>query len=306
MKNLKCIFAVLGVLVSEGYAMAQSKNELKEQNENLKLQIELLKLQQQAQQQNNTQQGNPQQAYYDNGGRGVVVQQSRLEKRVFESPEKLRTIGEDASREAQSARNVAELQARAQMQRNIEGFVKDALERYRKETQLDDAKKDQANDEQLSQGVAKGILNGCRVIDYELFYNASTKKYTAQVLVEYDKAGVMGLLESQEAAIMRNRAIFEKHMQDVFDEYEYEKTGSTYTMRKKAAENAMEQDNLDRQAKRDAQTRQQNADNDFREQESKQNYNLNRQRQYNKTVEKMQQQKIEGEIQKGDQIKQDK
>lgn len=321
MKNIKYFMLGLAVLVSAGNVMAQSKSDLKEQNELLKQQIELLKqqmnqnnqqqypqqqyLQQQYPQQGYPQQGYPQQSQMnnqpvagndDNGGRGAAVQLTRLEKRQFEDPTKLRAIGEDASREPQSARNIAEQQARAQMQRNIETFVKDGLDRYRKETQMDDAEKYQANDEQLSKGVAKGILSGCRVIDYDLFYNSSTKKYTAQVLVEYDKQGVIGLVESQEAAIMKNRAEFEKQLQDVFDEYELEKTGSTYSMRKAAKENAMQQDNLDRQAKRDYNARQQEADNDYRKLESQQNYKLKSQEQLNKVAKDLQEKNIDYQI----------
>ena len=335
MKNLKRILVVLAVIVSAGNVMAQSKKELEQQNELLKQQIELLKKQQSYQQQGypqqvypqqgyqqgypqqaypqqGYQQGYPQQAYPqqgyqqqgfyqqgftgDNGGRGATVQKTRIEMLQFNDPAKLRAIGEAASREPQSARNMAEQQARAQMQRQVESFVKDALDRYRKETALDDAGKYQANDEQLSTSVAKGILTGCRVIDYDLFYNSATRKYTAQVLVEYDKQGVIGLVESQEAAIMKNRAEFERKMHDVFDEYEMEKTGSTYAMRKAAAENAMKQDNLDRQANRDAQVRQQEADNAYRKMESQQNYKLKSQQQMNNVVKDLQEKNFDYEI----------
>ena len=307
MKNLKRILVVLAVIVSAGNVMAQSKKELEQQNELLKKQIELLKNKQSYQEQGYPQQAYPQQGYQqqgfsqqgftgDNGGRGEAVQMTRIERELFDNPSKLRAIGEAASREPQSARNIAELQARALLQRQIDSFVKDALDRYRKETVMDDAEKYQANDEQLSTSVAKGILTGCRVIDYELFYNSATRKYTAQVLVEYDKQGVIGLVESQEAAIMKNRAEFERKMHDVFDEYEMEKTGSTNAMRKAAAENAMKQDNLDRQANRDAKARQQEADNAYRKMESQQNYKLKSQQQMNNVVKDLQENNFDYEI----------
>ena len=297
MKNLKRILVVLAVIVSAGNVMAQSKKELEQQNELLKQQIELLKKQQSYQQQGYPQQVYPQQGFTgDNGGRGAAVQMTRIQQQQFVNPSKLRAIGEAASREPQFARNIAEQQARAQMQRQVESFVKDALDSYRKVTVMDDAEKYQANDEQLSTSVAKGILTGCRVIDYELFYNSATRKYTAQVLVEYDKQGVIGLVESQEAAIMKNRAEFERKMHDVFDEYEMEKTGSTNAMRKAAAENAMKQDNLDRQANRDAQARQQEADNAYRKMESQQNYKLKSQQQMNNVVKDLQEKNFDYEI----------
>lgn len=227
------------------------------------------------------------------------IQQTRVEKRQFEDSNKLRAIGEDESREKQSARDIAEVAARAQMQRQIESFVKNGLERYRKETQMDDAEKFQANDEQLAQTVSKGIQSGCKVIDYAVFYNKTTKKYKCQVLVEYDKQGVLGLIEAQEEAIMRNRDKFESHMQNVFDEYEMDKTGTTTAMRKQAAMDAQEEERLDRQAQRDARARQQEADNALRQQESNQNYNLSSQKQHQDTAKQMQKQKIDGEIMKG-------
>ncbi len=232
-------------------------------------------------------------------GYSQEVQKSRIELLQFAAPDKLRAKGEGESREKQSALNMAEAQARAQMQRQIETFTKDALERYRKETAMNDAEKYQANDEQLSQTVSKGILTGCRVVDYATYYNQTTRKYKVELLVEYDKAGVMGLVESQEAQIMENRAKFEKHMQDVFDEYEMDKNGTTTAMRKQAAIDAQNEAKLDRQEQRDARRRQQDADNALRRQESNQNYNLNSQRQVQETATKMQKQKIDGEIMKG-------
>ena len=338
MKNLKRILVVLAVIVSAGNVIKKKKKELELENENLRLKLELLKnqqnyhqqnyqqqnyqqqgYQQQGYQQQGYQQGYPQQAYPqqgyqqgypqqvypqqgftgDNGGRGAAGHMTRIQQQQFVNPSKLRAIGEAASREPQFARNIAEQQARAQMQRQVESFVKDALDSYRKVTVMDDAEKYQANDEQLSTSVAKGILTGCRVIDYELFYNSATRKYTAQVLVEYDKQGVIGLVESQEAAIMKNRAEFERKMHDVFDEYEMEKTGSTYAMRTAAAENAMKQDNLDRQANRDAQARQQEADNAYRKMESQQNYKLKSQQQMNNVVKDLQEKNFDYEIVNG-------
>lgn len=93
------------------------------------------------------------------------VKQSRIEKRQFEDSEKLRSVGKAESRDEMMARDMAEQNARAQMQRQIETFTKDALVRYRKQSQMNDTEKFMANDEQLSKTVAKGILTGCKVID---------------------------------------------------------------------------------------------------------------------------------------------
>ena len=164
---------------------------------------------------------------------------------------------------------------------------------------MNGAKNKQSKEEQITTLVSKRINNGCKGIDYERYYNPSTEEYTYEVLVEYDKQGVIGLVESQEAAIMKNRAEFERKMHDVFDEYEMEKTGSTYSMRKAAAENAMQQDNLDRQASRDAQVRQQEADNAYRKMESQQNYKLKSQQQMNNVVKDLQEKNFDYEIMNG-------
>lgn len=314
----KLFFFALCLMVGISSVDAQSKRELKKQQKQIERQQQYLQNQQVLQQQQMMMQqqqvqgypqqqvqGYPQQPVQgypqqqvgvDPDGYSQEIQKSRIELLQFANPEKLRAMGVDESREKQSAINIAEEQARAQMQRQIEAFTKDALERYRKETAMDDAEKYQANDEQLSQTVAKGILTGCKVVDYATYYNQATKKYKVEVLVEYDKAGVMGLIESQEAQIMANRAKFEAHMQDVFDEYEIEKTGSTAAQKKQMAEDAMNNKRLDAQAVRDAASKQQDADNALRQQESNQIFILNSQKQAQETAVKMQKQKIDGEV----------
>ena len=173
------------------------------------------------------------------------VKQSRIEKRQFEDSEKLRSVGKAESRD--------------QMQRQIETFTKDALVRYRKQSQMNDTEKFMANDEQLSKTVAKGILTGCKVIDQAKYYNKNKKKYKYEVLVEYDKAGVMSLLEQQDAEIMKNKAMFEKQMQEVFDEYDMEKKNATTGMRKQKAQDAIDNANKDAEHKRTMEAKQQNA-----------------------------------------------
>lgn len=187
------------------------------------------------------------------------IKQSRIEKRQFEDSEKLRSVGKAESRDEMMARDMAEQNARAQMQRQIETFTKDALVRYRKQSQMNDTEKFMANDEQLSKTVAKGILTGCKVIDQAKYYNKHTKKYKYEVLVEYDKAGVMSLLEQQDAEIMKNKAMFEKQMQEVFDEYDMEKKNATTGMRKQKAQDAIDNANKDAEHKRTMEAKQQSA-----------------------------------------------
>lgn len=197
-------------------------------------------------------------------GYSEEIQKTRIELREFEDLSKLRAIGIGESRDEALAKDIAEQNARAAMQRNIEAFTKDALDRYRKQVTMDDAESYEARDENLSTTVAKGILTGCRKIDTAKYYNKDTKKYKFEVLVEYDKAGVIGIIASQDAKIEADRDRFAAKMQEVFDEYDLEKTGETAAMRKAKAANAMEQDNLDRETERSMKQEQQKADNEQR------------------------------------------
>ena len=278
------VWSMVALLLSDN-AMAQSKKALKSEIEQLKQQNQMMMLMMMQNQQSNNQQQQTQEKMQgqnvqdigNNESEEQEVALSRVEIRQFEDPNKLRAVGEGQSREKQSALDYAELAARSMMQRQIESFTKTGLERYRKETQMDNAEQFQANDEQIAQLVSKGIQSGCKVIDFAIFYNKSSKKYKCQVLVEYDKAGVISLIESQDAIVMENRVKFEKHMQDLFDEMSMDKYGTTTTMRKQIEEDKIVQEQADRQAQRDAQVRQQEADNLLRSQESEQNYNLRKQ-----------------------------
>lgn len=220
-------------------------------------------------------------------GYSAEIQKSRIEQREFEDLNKLRAIGIGESRDEALAKDIAEQNARAAMQRNIEAFTKDALDRYRKQVTMDDAESYEARDENLSTTVAKGILTGCRKIDTAKYYNKDTKKYKFEVLVEYDKAGVIGIIASQDAKIEADRDRFAAKMQEVFDEYDLEKTGETAAMRKAKAANAMEQDNLDRETERSMKKEQQKADNDQRRRDAENETVLKRDAQRQETQKEM-------------------
>lgn len=224
------VITAFSLILSVGNVQAQNNNMTPEQMAQM---MQMMQMMQKMQGNNNA----------TDDGYSEELKQSRIEKRQFEDSEKLRSVGKAESRDEMMARDMAEQNARAQMQRQIETFTKDALERYRKQSQMNDAEKFMANDEQLSKTVAKGILTGCKVIDQAKYYNKNAKKYKYEVLVEYDKAGVMSLLEQQDAEIMKNKAMFEKQMQEVFDEYDMEKTGETAGMKKQKAQDAIDNAN---------------------------------------------------------------
>ena len=323
MKNLKRILVVLAVIVSAGNVMAQSKKELEQQNELLKQQIELLKKQQSYQQQSYQQQSYQQQGYQQQGYQqqgyqqqgyqqpmygangasnfdneyGILKKKSRLQEE-YEQPnkEKLLEIGIGSASNENTAKNKAEFNARGRMERTIETLLKQAYEEYDKDASMNGADKVLSNHETLIQGVTNRIASGCRISKFDTYYNPTTKKYTVELLLEYDKQGVIGLVEAQDKEIAKNRDEFVNRMQGLFEEYDLKKTGSTPSMRKAAAENAMKQDNLDRQANRDAQVRQQEADNAYRKMESQQNYKLKSQQQMNNVVKDLQENNFDYEI----------
>lgn len=69
----------------------------------------------------------------------------------------------------------------------------------------------------------------------------------------------MSLLEQQDAEIMKNKAMFEKQMQEVFDEYDMEKKNAATGMRKQKAQDAIDNANKDAEHKRTMEAKQQNA-----------------------------------------------
>lgn len=280
-KKIMAITA-FSLLLSAGNAQAQNNNMTPEQMAQM---MQMMQMMQKMQGNNNA----------TDDGYSEELKQSRIEKRQFEDSEKLRSVGKAESRDEMMARDMAEQNARAQMQRQIETFTKDALERYRKQSQMNDAEKFMANDEQLSKTVAKGILTGCKVIDQAKYYNKNAKKYKYEVLVEYDKAGVMSLLEQQDAEIMKNKAMFEKQMQEVFDEYDMEKTGETAGMKKQKAQDAIDNANKDAEHRRAIEAEQQRADNEQKAMDKNYEYNLQSQKQFQDTVKDLSKEKTKRE-----------
>ena len=280
-KKIMAITA-FSLLLSAGNAQAQNNNMTPEQMAQM---MQMMQMMQKMQGNNNA----------TDDGYSEELKQSRIEKRQFEDSEKLRSVGKAESRDEMKARDMAEQNARAQMQRQIETFTKDALERYRKQSQMNDAEKFMANDEQLSKTVAKGILTGCKVIDQAKYYNKNAKKYKYEVLVEYDKAGVMSLLEQQDAEIMKNKAMFEKQMQEVFDEYDMEKTGETAGMKKQKAQDAIDNANKDAEHRRAIEAEQQKADNEQKAMDKNYEYNLQSQKQFQDTVKDLSKEKTKRE-----------
>jgi hypothetical protein len=158
----------------------------------------------------------------------------------------------------QLALNIARSQAVAQMQVQIESFIKYAIDIYNDQTGVNESMSiDQKVREDLIT-LAKGTVQGAIILDTRKLYNSKNKQYKYEVCVKYDKAGVVGALEEQSQRILKNREKFLEDMKDVWDEYDRANGRKTQAeleneenLRIEASKNAMEQENLDRQNARE-------------------------------------------------------
>lgn len=215
--------------------------------------------------------GQPQQPYYGQPQQqapqqqgpdadGFTVQQeSPILQLSQEVPQgEIRAYGEGVSPNGQLALNIARSQAVAQMQVQIESFIKYAIDIYNDQTGVNESMSiDQKVREDLIT-LAKGTVQGAIILDTRKLYNSKNKQYKYEVCVKYDKAGVVGALEEQSQRILKNREKFLEDMKDVWDEYDRANGRKTQAeleneenLRIEASKNAMEQENLDRQNARE-------------------------------------------------------
>ena len=189
----------------------------------------------------------------------TVIEESPIMLLSMDAPQgEIRAYGEGESPDSQLALNIAKSQAVAALQSQIETFVKYAINRYNDQTTINGATSlDQKTREDLIT-LSKGTVQGAVILDSRKLYNAKIGIYKYEVCVKYDKAGVIGVLEEQSQRILKNREKFVEDLQDAWDEYDRSygrKTQSELdneeTLRIKASQNEMEQQNLDRQNARD-------------------------------------------------------
>ena len=208
--------------------------------------------------------GQPQQPYYgqpqppqpkqtENGF--TVIEESPIMLLSMDAPQgEIRAYGEGESPDSQLALNIAKSQAVAALQSQIETFVKYAINRYNDQTTINGAT---SLDQKIREDIitlSKGTVQGAVILDSRKLYNAKIGIYKYEVCVKYDKAGVIGVLEEQSQRILKNREKFVEDLQDAWDEYDRSNGRKTQseldneeTLRIKAGQNEMEQQNLDRQ-----------------------------------------------------------
>ena len=180
---------------------------------------------------------------------GFTVQEMSPIQKAAQNPPygEIRGYGIGVSPKEQLALNIARSQAVANLQQQIETYIKYAIEDYNDQKVVNESMHiDQSVRENLI-ALAKGAVVGATVLDSRKLYNSKTKQYKYEVCVKYDRAGVIGAIEEQGQRILQNRAKFIEDMQETWDEYDRLKGNKT----KAEYENEMEQENLDRQNERD-------------------------------------------------------
>ncbi|MDE5785492.1 MAG: hypothetical protein K2H98_03080 [Duncaniella sp.] len=295
-KNLIAIVVLTACTMT---AFGQSKDDLKNEIEQLKQQnamlMQMMSNMQQTQQYQNPQQY-PQQQYQqgqpmmqgygqqpqENSMFGVAVQRSRVEDAALTATgSDIRGYGREQSAKSNFARNKAENQARMELARQIEAYARYALNQYNEETLAGGQTGLDANDQESAITAAKNVIEGARILDSQEYYDPNSRMYTWEVCVVYDRAGLYSVMEEQSARIKKNKAKFEQDMQKYFDEMDHMQGRLTEAERAQAVQNQMEQDNLNAQQQRDMQMRQQQFDNNQQSVQQQQQYNLQYQQQQN-------------------------
>lgn len=282
MKKIIICTMLFSVLIAFN-TIAQSNDDLKFEIEQLRQQNQLLMQMLQNQQQNIPQQqyqAYPQQPSHSMFGQ--AVQRSRIEElSLTATGTDLRAYGREQSAKSNFARNKAENQARMQLARQIEAYARYAINQYNEETTAGGNTGLDANDQESAITAAKQVVEGAKIIDTQEYYDSNTKMYTWEVCVAYDRADLYSVMEEQSARIKKNKAKFEQDMQRYFDEMDHMQGRLTEAERAQAAQNQMQQDQLNAQHNRDMQREQQRFDNNQQSVQQQQQYNLQYQQQQN-------------------------
>lgn len=307
MKNLRGIL-VVAMSAMALCSFAQSKDDLKKEIEQLKAQNAMLmqiinNLQGQQQgQQNYQQQPYQQQQYqqpyqqpYQQGYQqmpqqgnqqdtpfGTAVQRTRVEDAAMTSTgQDIRSYGRDQSAKSNFARNKAENQARMELARQIEAYSRYAINQYNEEVTAGGQAGIDAVEQESAITAAKNVIEGAKILDAQEYYDPTTKIYTWEICLMYDRAGLYSVMEEQSARIKKNREKFEQDMQKYFDEMDHMQGRYTEAEKAQMFQQQMQQNDLDAQHQRDMQLNQQRFDNNQQSIQQQQQYNLQYQQQQN-------------------------
>ncbi|MBP5643755.1 MAG: hypothetical protein J6X10_05960 [Bacteroidales bacterium] len=183
-----------------------------------------------------------------------VIEISPIEELAIEAGTgEIRGYGQGTSASEQLARQIAEAQARVDLQKQLETSLRYGFNQYIDQTSVG---AQSSVDEKVRQDVvvaAKGIMEGVTILKTRKLYSKSTRKYKYEVCVKYDKASILNAMEQQNERILQNKERFETDMQDFWDELDEingRKTVAEKRAEREARLNEMEQSNLDRDNQR--------------------------------------------------------
>jgi hypothetical protein len=247
--------------------------------------------QQQYQQQYQQQQYPPQQYQQQYSRQGadesgyMEMAQSPIEKLANAvGTNEIRAYGSAEAGQEMMALNAARAQAIAALQEKIEVYVQSGMDQYAQGTGVNH---EYALDESTRNKVmtaVKGVVNGATVLDTRKLYNPNTKRFKYEVCVKYDRAGILHTMQQQSERIRANEKQFEQDMQSAWDALDASNNRMTLGEQQQQRQNAMQQNNLDRQHQRDMQYQNQQNQYNIDSQKVQNQYNIESQKvqnQYN-------------------------
>ena len=172
---------------------------------------------------------------------------------VEQGTNEIRAYGQAVDPNEQMAISLARSQASAALQAKVEVYVRAAWDQYHETTAVNGQYG--ADDNARAQVITavKSALKGVDDVDFDIFYNPTERLYKCEYCVKYNRAGIMAVMAQQSARIKANEKQFEKDVQHAWDYLDAQNYTETLGEQQAARQNAMYQDNLDREHQREMQ-----------------------------------------------------
>lgn len=181
----------------------------------------------------------------------VEIRKSPVEELSYATgTDEIRAYGQAESSNEQLALNAARAQATAALREKIEVYVRSGLDQFMQQTHSgDEFVLDESTRNQIITA-AKGVVNGCTILDARKMFNQNTGRYKYEVCVTYNRAGVIGAMQRQSEYILKNEKRFEQDMKSAWDALDAHNSRVTLGEQQQMRQNEMEQSNLDRESRR--------------------------------------------------------
>lgn len=181
----------------------------------------------------------------------VEIKKSPIEELSYAiGTDEIRAYGQAESSNEQLALNAARAQATAALREKIEVYVRSGLDQFIQQTNSgDEFILDESTRNQIITA-AKGIVNGCTILDARKMFNPNTGRYKYEVCVTYNRAGVINAMQRQSEYILKNEKRFEQDMKSAWDALDAHNNRMSLEEQQQLRHNEMEQSNLDRESKR--------------------------------------------------------